>query len=80
MIFLIEYDRKNGKLVKMETYIDSERQKVDDARLALELNLFRRGISHEVVTLEALSEAVIRTTHRRYFETLEQLATLPLSQ
>lgn len=77
MIFLIEYDRRCGQIVTFERYDDTEREKAQDERFKLELNLHRQGIEHEVVTLEAVSEAAIRRTHRRYFEDLEQLATLP---
>jgi hypothetical protein len=47
--------------------------KAEDLRLDLELDLNRRGIDHEVVLLEAASEAALRRTHRRYFETPSQI-------
>lgn len=73
MIFLIEYDRISGRIVSLSTFDNSERQKAQDARLALELNLFHRRIEHEVVLLEAESEAAIRLTHGRYFYDLSEL-------
>jgi hypothetical protein len=73
MIFLIEYDRRAGRLVTLKRFVDSQRTEANDARLALELELHRCGIQHEVVTLEAVSEDLIRRTHRRYFETLSEL-------
>ena len=74
MIFLIEYNRPEGRLVTFERFKDSERLKAQNARLDLELDLNRRRVSHEVVLLEAASEAALRRTHRRYFETLRQIA------
>lgn len=73
MIFLIEYNRPQGWIVTFKRFKDSERLKAQNARLDLELDLNRRGINHEVVLLEAASEAALRRTHRRYFETLRQI-------
>jgi len=73
MIFLIEYNRPQGRLVTFKRFQDSERLKAQNTRLDLELDLNRRGVSHEVVLLEAASEAALRRTHRRYFETLRQI-------
>jgi hypothetical protein len=75
MIFLIEYDRSRGEMVTFEVFPDSERRIAEDARLEIELRLNRQGIDHEVVILEAESEAAVRRTHRRYFETLSELAS-----
>ena len=74
MIFLIEYNRPEGRLVTFERFQDSERLKAQNARLGLELDLNRRGINHEVVLLEAASEGAVRRTHRGYFETPRQIA------
>ena len=73
MIFLIEYNRPEGRLVTFKRFQDSERLKAQNARLDLELDLNRRRVNHEVVLLEAASEAALRRTHRRYFETLRQI-------
>ena len=73
MIFLIEYNRPEGRLVTFERFQDSERLQAQDSRLALELDLNRRRVNHEVVLLEAASEAALRRTHRRCFETLRQI-------
>ncbi len=73
MIFLIDYDRPTGTLVRFQTYPDAERRQAEDDRLALELQQHRDGISREVVILEASSEERIRMSHRRYFETVEQI-------
>ena len=73
MIFLIEYNRPEGRLVTFERFQDSERLQAQDSRLALELDLNRRGIAYEVVLLEAASEDAVRRTHRRYFENASQI-------
>ena len=73
MIFLIEYNRPEGRIVTFQRFQDSERLKAQDTRLDLELDLNRRGVDHEVVLLEAASEEALRRTHRRYFETLRQI-------
>ncbi len=77
MLFLIEYDRRRGTIVKMDTFDSAEQSKARDAQLQLELDLNRQGTEREVVLLEAASEAALRRTHRRYFESLSELAILP---
>ncbi|NOT47967.1 MAG: hypothetical protein HOP17_09510 [Acidobacteria bacterium] len=73
MIFLIEYNRRRGELVTFKRFADDDRRLAANERLQLELELNRRGVEHEVVILEASSEAAVRRTHRRYFETLAEL-------
>ena len=73
MIFLIEYNQPEGRLVTFKRFKNSELLKAQNARLDLELDLNRRGIDHEVVLLEAASEDAVRRTHGRYFETLHQI-------
>jgi hypothetical protein len=77
MIFLIQYDRRKGCIISMDSFRDSERKDAQDALLALELRLNRNGDDKEVVLLEAESEDVIRKTHRRYFESLRELTSAP---
>jgi len=74
VVFLIDYDRKKGRLVQLKSYEDSDRSRAEQERLDLELSLRRSGKFHEVVILEATDEARLRTTHRRYFEDLAGLA------
>ena len=45
----------------------------DGARLDVELALHRQQVDHEVVLLQAASEAALRRTHRRYFETASEI-------
>ncbi|MEX0725766.1 MAG: hypothetical protein WD065_05830 [Planctomycetaceae bacterium] len=73
MVFLIEYNRREGRLIKFETYLDNQRAFVEDIRLDLELDLNRKNVHHEVVILEAASEEALRKTHQRYFETLKEI-------
>lgn len=84
MLFLIEYDRNHGRIVELEVFDDSERQKAEDSRLERELALNRASIEHEVVLLEAATEEALRRTHRRYFvdtlrisEDLDELVKSP---
>ena len=73
MFFLIEYDRDSGQIVTFRSFADSEMELAGSARLAMELELNRRGVEREVVILEAANEDAVRRTHRRYFENLEEL-------
>jgi hypothetical protein len=75
MLFLIEYDREKGQIVSLRQFDNLEKRDAEDSRLELELRLNRRGVEREVVLLEAASEQAVRRTHRRYFETLEELLT-----
>ena len=77
MIFLIEYDRKRGQLVTFESFNDSERETAEELRLQLELDLNLKSIDNEVVILEAATEEAVRRTHRRYFEDLAELTSVP---
>lgn len=74
MIFLIEYNRREGRIVTFRNFPDAQRRQAEDSRLEIELDLNRKGVDHEVVLLEAASEESLRRTHRRYFEDLRQIA------
>ena len=71
MMFLMEYNRRAGKLVSFRRFDDAAQAR--QVQFALELDLHHQGIEHEVVLLEAENEAAIRRTHRRYFEDLPTL-------
>jgi hypothetical protein len=73
MIFLVEYQRSAGKLVRLLRFDDADRERAERARLEVELRLLGNA-DYEVVLLEADSEATLRRTHRRYFEDLRTLA------
>lgn len=73
MIYLIEYDRKKGKLVTFKSFDTSQRDSANEERLSLEIDLNRRGVVREVVLLEAQDEAQLRFTHARYFTDAREL-------
>jgi hypothetical protein len=73
MIVLVHYARRKGHLVSLQWFRDDQRDLAENARLALELSLEDRNNDSEVVLLDAENEEALRRTHRRYFETIEQL-------
>ena len=73
MIFLIQYDRQGGKVIKLEEYKNSEQEKAEDKRLALELRLNRKNVHHEVVLLQATSRNLLNRTHSRYFKSADEI-------
>jgi hypothetical protein len=73
VIFLIEYDRPKGIVIKLDSYKDSQRADAERARLQIELQLNEQAIDHEVVLLDAASLAALKKTHRRYFQTTNQI-------
>ena len=73
MLFLIQYDRRAGRIVRLERFTDDQRYLAAETGLGLEIELQRRGQSQEVVLLDAASEAALRKTHGRYFEDVEGL-------
>lgn len=75
MIYLIHYDRAKGSLISMRPFTDHERDVASQAKLELEISLLGMTSVSEIVLLEAPSEEHLRTTHRRYFETLNGLKT-----
>ncbi len=72
MIFLIQYDRALGRIVELQRFDDGDRVSAEATRFSLELENVRAA-NLEVVLLEAATEDALRRTHRRYFETLEEL-------
>ena len=70
MIFLIDYDRRLGRIRSFRTFDDQERAQAEGIRLEMEI---LNRLDSEVVILEADSEAVVRKTHARYFETAAEL-------
>ena len=73
MIFLVEYDRGASKLVSMEPFDDRDREAASMKKVEREIELLGSEAVVEVILLEASSEDQLRTTHRRYFETLNEL-------
>ena len=74
MIFLIDYDRSKGKLLKLVEFPDAHRLQAQYERLQTELNLSKQGLLREVVLLEANNLDALKRTHQRYFRTAEELA------
>ncbi len=77
MIFLIQYNRRQGERILLREFSDSEKEIADQARIDLELELRARRITDEVVLLQARSEYELRRTHGRYFHDLVGLSVLP---
>jgi hypothetical protein len=73
MIFLIEYNRSQGRIVTIRDFDDSQRRKAENSRLEIELDLNRKGVDHEVVLLEAESRNALDRTHGRYFKDLRKI-------
>jgi hypothetical protein len=76
MIYLIEYNRPEGRLVTFKVFPKSEQSKAEDLRLEIELDLNRKKIDHEVVLLDAANEVALRRTHGRYFYDPRQILDL----
>ncbi len=73
MIFLIEYNRGEGRIVTFREFDDRQRPEAENARLQIEVDDNGKEVDCEVVLLEAESEDALRLTHRRYFEDLRQM-------
>jgi hypothetical protein len=74
MRVLIEYDRPSGSLIQIQTFAAEDSATANETRLALELDRLHTTSKREIVILDAESEAVLRRTHGRYFETIKALA------
>lgn len=72
MIFLVEYNRKKGKLVQLRAF--SHWKTAFKARWRLEIINKRKGFPHEIVFLEAESVEALKKTHGRYFYSPEEMA------
>ena len=73
MIFLIEYDRKKGRIVTLREFDDSDRQDAGEQRIEMEVRLNENQIDHEVVLLHAATLDALKLTHNRYFADLAEL-------
>ncbi|OLE84032.1 MAG: hypothetical protein AUF76_04610 [Acidobacteria bacterium 13_1_20CM_2_65_9] len=73
MIFLIEYDRKRGRIVTFKRFPDTDRSTAEKDRLDLELNRNGQEVRTEIVLLEAATEDALRQTHRRYFQNAREI-------
>ncbi|MCS7100075.1 MAG: hypothetical protein NZL99_00100 [Burkholderiaceae bacterium] len=66
MIFLIEYQRSQGRQLRFERFEDAQREHAQRRRFELE-SAHRGDDDYEVVLLEAENEEGLRRTHARYF-------------
>ena len=73
MIFLIEYDRRQGKLLEIQPFPDYDRKYAQRQRLKRELELALSGVVRDVVLLEAEDRKALERTHQRYFKTATEL-------
>ena len=73
MIFLLEYDRKQGKVRKLQSFHSTDRTFAQRERLVIELDLRKSGAPCEVVLLEASDEETLRRSHQRYFKSPREL-------
>ena len=69
-IYLLEYDIRAGMLVDIRAFPASMMRKAERARLLKEAEV---GRTREVVLIEAESLDSLRKTHRRYFESPEEI-------
>lgn len=77
MLFLIDYDRKSGRIITMRSFPNSRWHDAEESRLSLEIDHRNQGLEREIVTLEAPNEEALRKTHRRYFEEIADLIRMP---
>jgi hypothetical protein len=70
--FLLEYDRSERRLVRLEEYGEN-REQASAARLAAELAAMAGNLDREIVTIESESLDVLRRTHGSYFDQPDQL-------
>ena len=74
MIYLIDYDSRENKLIELREFKDSEKLRAEYEKVQIELNLTKRGLLlREVVLLEARDLSELKRVHARYF----QIATDP---
>jgi hypothetical protein len=75
MIFLIDYDRRTGKLRVLKEFFDHQRCEAQKERLDIELNARDELLSgkREVVLLEADDIGILHRTHQRYFSSPEDI-------
>lgn len=73
MIFLVHYDRRAQRLLRFETYDDSDADRAQEDSFALELSLLGSDRENEIALFKAADEAALRVSHARYFETLTDM-------
>jgi hypothetical protein len=76
MYFLLEYESGKGKLLSITSYSDDCSEQARKERLTMELKHHRAKNDVEAILLEAKDQQALHTTHRRYFDSMDQLARL----
>lgn len=66
-IFLIKFDRLEGRLVEVVDFKDGHRAEAEEARFQAERDALEADRDMEIVTLEADSIEELRETHGSYF-------------
>lgn len=77
MVFLVEYDRRGGYLLRCDEFADSDLDKAKSSALKLEIELNRQGKlqHHEVNVFKAHNKQAFQRTHSRYFVKLNDMVT-----
>jgi hypothetical protein len=75
VIFLIDYDRRKGKLRDFRRFQDFQMPEARSERLRIELSDKAAVMSgdREVVLLEADDEKTLHRTHQRYFKSARDI-------
>lgn len=75
MIFILNYDRSQRRILSLDEFNDDEVAQADALRAKLE-EQFRARNDVEIVTLGSANLATLRITHGRYFLTGEELVAV----
>jgi hypothetical protein len=73
MFFVVDYDRKQGKIISLTSFSTNQREAAEDARLKIELQIDQAESNREIVLIEAKDEDNLRESHSRYFDDFEAL-------
>jgi hypothetical protein len=73
MIYLVQYDRKQGKILDKKAFPSTDRAFAQRERLTIELEFRKSGMPYEVVLLEAADEEILKRIHQRYFKSASEI-------
>jgi hypothetical protein len=75
MIFVISFDRNRGVLLQFKKYTEDQIESAkSDYNSQLQAAMFDQNEDIEVNLFEASDETMLRKTHARYFQSLQQTA------
>jgi hypothetical protein len=80
MIIVVSYDRKKGRVLRLERFSNDQRERAQTLRLELERGPGKENHEIEVVLLEAASEEALQRTHAKYFKTFHDIVNEPRSR